>query len=92
MKANQSLTTFYTDTLGANLTNTRWSWGAMNPVTDEVFLRVWSEDFKAAADGEVVQLYNLDWKGKSPGYPERLRHIEAIRRGAAAYGVVCVRH
>jgi putative restriction endonuclease len=75
MKANQSLTAFYTDTLGANLTN----------------IRVWSEDFKAAADGEVVQLYNLDWKGKSPGYPERLRHIEAIRRGAAAYGVVCVK-
>lgn len=91
MKANRSLTSFYMDTLGANLTNNRWSWGAVNPVTDEVFLRVWFEDFKAIPGGEQVQLYNLDWKGKSPGYPERLKHIEAIRRGAPAYGVVCVK-
>jgi len=91
MAANQSLTDFYTETLGANLTNTRWSWGAMNPVTNEVFLRVWADDIEATAGGERVQLYNLDWKGRSPGYPERLRHLDAIQRGAPGYGVLCLK-
>ncbi len=91
MATNQSLTDFYTATLGANLTNARWSWGAVNPVTNEVFLRVWNNDVEATADGERVQVYSHDWSGRSSGYPERLRHIEALQGGAHGYGVVCTK-
>lgn len=91
MATHQSLTDFYTATLGANLTNARWSWGAVNPVTNEVFLRVWADDIEATAEGERVQVYGLDWGGKSPGYRERARHITALREGAQGYGVVCTK-
>jgi len=91
MATNQSLTDFYISTLGANLANARWSWGAVNPITNEVFLRVWDDDLEATAEGERVQIYHLDWTGKSPGYQERRRHIEALRGGAQGYGVVCTK-
>jgi len=91
MATNQSLTDFYISTLGANLANARWSWGAVNPVTNEVFLRVWANDVEATPEGERVQLYNLDWTGKSSGYPERYRHIQALQNGANGYGVVCTK-
>jgi putative restriction endonuclease len=91
MAIKQSLTDFYISTLGANLANARWSWGAVNPVTNEVFLRVWANDVEATPEGERVQLYNLDWTGKSSGYPERQRHIQALQNGAQGYGVVCTK-
>ena len=91
MATNQTLTDFYTSTLGANLTNSRWSWGAVNPVTNEVFLRVWADDIEATAEGERVQVYGLDWLGKSSGYPERYRHIQALQNGAKGYGIVCTK-
>ena len=34
---------FYTDVLGANLKNVRWSWGAVDPITNRIFLRVWAD-------------------------------------------------
>ena len=63
----------------------------MNPVTNEVFLRVWTEDLEGAAEGERVHLCDLDWSGTSSGYPERKRHIDALRGGAQGYGVVCAK-
>jgi len=89
MATNQSISDFYTSTLGANLANARWSWGAVNPVTNELFLRVWADDIEATPPGERIPLYDLDWNGTSPGYPERMRHIEALRDDALGYGVVC---
>jgi putative restriction endonuclease len=37
---------FFTDTLGANLRNKRWSWGAVDPMTNRVFLRVWQDNIE----------------------------------------------
>lgn len=91
MATNQSLTDYYTATLGANLTNARWSWGAMNPVTNQVFLRVWANDIETKAECERVQIYSHDWTGNSSGYPERYRHIEALQNGAKGYGIVCTK-
>ncbi|TWT42742.1 HNH endonuclease [Botrimarina hoheduenensis] len=84
-----SISRFFTETLGANLANARWAWGATNPVTNEVFLRVWADEIESTPDGERSLLLNADWSGKSAGFPERARHVEAIRAGAVGYGVVC---
>jgi hypothetical protein len=34
---------FLTAILGANLRNKRWFWGAVDPITNRVFLRVWKD-------------------------------------------------
>ena len=39
-----SPTRFYTDVLGADLRNARWSWGAHDPVKDRLYLRVWEDE------------------------------------------------
>lgn len=58
-------------------------------MTNEVFLRVWADEIESTPDGERSLLLNADWSGKSAGFPERARHVEAIRAGAVGYGVVC---
>jgi len=63
----------------------------VNPITNEVFLRVWADDIETTAEGERVQIYGLDWLGRSSGYRERDRHIQALNEGAQGYGVVCTK-
>lgn len=53
-----SISDFFTDTLGANLANTRWSWGAVNPVTNEVFLRVWADELRTVGGQEQALPYH----------------------------------
>lgn len=84
-----SITDFYTNTLGANLAGVRWSWGATNPNTNQIFLRVWEDELESVGGVERSLLLKHDWPGKSNGFPERKRHIEAMRNGAEGYGVVC---
>ena len=80
---------FFTNTLGANLRNVRWSWGAYDPATDRVFLRIWDDDFINIDDARVVRVLGAAPKSSSPGYNERRKHIEQIQYGARGYGVVC---
>lgn len=84
-----NISEFFTSTLGANLANSRWSWGAFNPITNQLFLRVWDDEFKLFGDKERSLILKSDWSGASGGFPERIRHIDALRRGADGYGVVC---
>jgi len=81
---------FFANTLGANLTNSRWSWGASNPNTNQLFLRIWEDEIDMVGDLERCRLLKSDWAGASPGFPERKRHIDALRNGAEGYGVVCI--
>lgn len=81
---------FFQETLGANLKNPRWSWGAIDPVSNRVFLRVWEDQIQPDGDGERVQIYYKNHVRNSNGYAERLEHLEAIKRGAQGIGVVCV--
>ena len=84
-----SINRFFQDRLGANVKNPRWSWGAIDPVSNRVFLRVWDDQIEQDGNGKRVQIY---WKKpviNSHGLGERLSHIEAIRNGAKGIGVVC---
>ncbi|MGR3178524.1 MAG: HNH endonuclease [Candidatus Anammoxibacter sp.] len=80
---------FFQETLGANLKNPRWSWGAVDPLTNRVFLRVWKDQIKSFDGEERVRVARKIPRSKSPGYKERLSHIDTIRNGAEGIGVVC---
>ena len=46
-----TISQFYEEVLGANLANSRWSWGAVDPVANRVYLRVWKDELEPNADG-----------------------------------------
>lgn len=76
--------------LGAPLSKSRWSWGAVRPSDGAVFLRVW-QDHKFIQDGRMhmqVDRHTVDEVG-SLGLQERLKHIERIRAGAPCFMVMC---
>lgn len=87
--ATKSINSFFEKSLGANTKNPRWSWGAYDPVTNRVFLRVWEDQIFRSDPGERVQVY---WKylgDHSNGKSEREEHLERVRAGAECFGVVC---
>jgi putative restriction endonuclease len=89
-KCRMNISTFFEVTLGANLANARWSWGAYRPDTNRLFLRVWKDQVAPIRGlGDGVRVLDRMWKGRSPGYAERAKHLELLRSGAEAYGVVC---
>lgn len=84
-----NINNFYTLVLGANLRNSRWSWGAHDPLTDRLYLRVW-EDQIVERDGQEHVLVQRERPGyRSPGKAERDRHLEMLQSGTATYAVVC---
>ncbi len=81
---------FFQQTLGANLTNIRWSWGAVRPDSNRVFLRVWDDEIEPLDGGKAVYVFNKTWTGShGNGGKERAKHIDQLRSGAEGYGVVC---
>lgn len=80
---------FFAKKLSVPLRNSHWSWGAFDPISNRVFLRVWRHEIQNDADGECVQILWENPESKSNGYPERCKHIEAIRNGADGVGIVC---
>jgi putative restriction endonuclease len=81
--------TFYTEMLGANLRNVRWSWGAVDPITDRVFLRVWKDQIEPMNGRERVVVALDQPRRRSNGFPERNAHLDQIVGGAEGFGVVC---
>lgn len=81
---------FFRDVLGAELRNERWSWGAQNPQTGQVFLKVWA-DQRETTDGvdRIRVLRPRRESHESAGYNEQVAHLAAISSGAPGYGVVC---
>ena len=47
---------FFMSTLGAELRNKRWSWGATDGTTNRVFLRVWADEIEEH-DGIDLNLF-----------------------------------
>lgn len=84
-----SFSRFFEETLGAKLRNPRFSWGAFDPRTNRVFLRVWEDDTQTVDGGERVLVARKVPRRKSAGYPERLRQIDMINSGAEGFGLVC---
>ena len=74
MKINQ----FFTETLGANCRNKRWSWGAVDPAVNRVFLRVWKDQIVPDGDGERVRVALDMPTRKSSGFAERKAHVMLI--------------
>ena len=85
----QSISDFYQETLGANLKNMRWSWGAVNPMTNRYFLRVWESEIDTIEGRKAVLVLRPTWRSTPNGYREREAHLEAIQAGAEAFGVLC---
>jgi putative restriction endonuclease len=84
-----SIDHFFTDTLRANLRNARWSWGAFDPKTNRVFLRVWEHEIETVPDGERILVALDKPRRNSDGFPERHDHLDWIQKGAEGFGVVC---
>lgn len=84
-----TISSFFQNTLGANLNNQVWSWGAFNPTSNRLFLRVWENNIEDADGIERVLVLRNDWDGKSNGFPERKQHIELLKNGSEGFGVVC---
>lgn len=84
------ISVFFRDTLGANLVNSRWSWGAVSPDTNRLFLRVWQDHVQTVGGFQRVSLLRTSWEGASAGFEERKRHVDMLRNGAEGYGVVCI--
>src|SRR5688572_21202073 len=89
MKSDEvSATRFYTDVLGAELRNPRWSWGAYDSVRSRVYLRVWEDEVRSV-DGARYAMVLRAVVQTSPGRLERERHLALASAGTAAYGVLC---
>ncbi len=84
-----SISDFFENRLGVKLKNLRWSWGASNPDTKQVFLRVWEDQIEFHQGVEHIQILNADWEGRSHGFSEQKQHVEELREGAEGYGVLC---
>jgi hypothetical protein len=82
---------FFTDVLGANLANKRWSWGAVDPMTNRVFLRIWADNIETKNKKERVRvLVETDQQNYiSRGFAERRKHLNLIWEGAEGFGIVC---
>lgn len=80
---------FFKSTLGANLKNPRWSWGAYNPITNRLYLRVWRDQIEFIDGKELVKILKKNPKKFAAGYNERKNQVESLLLNIDGYGVVC---
>lgn len=74
---------------GAPLRNTRWSWGAVNPETKDIFLSVWTDAVKEIEARKFVQVTGQGDPKRNPGLRERLTHVDAILSGHRGFLIFC---
>lgn len=90
------ITAFFANRLHAPVLNARWSWGAFDPSTNTIFLRVWSDEEHDLEGRRAYRIVDDEDDGEPKSATrvlserERAEHIERIREGAASYGVLCV--
>lgn len=77
-----NISEYFEKVLEAPLKNIQWSWGADNGKA--VFLRSWVPEY----DGRRVYVLGDRDDYGSPGYRERIRHIESIKSGMPGYVVM----
>ena len=82
---------FFRDVLGASFANARWSWGGVDHDRRRVFLRVWRDDIRHADGRRWIRVLRTSQSHSRPGWNERVRHIELVKSGYQAYGVLCDR-
>ncbi|MBK7731169.1 MAG: hypothetical protein IPJ33_22400 [Gammaproteobacteria bacterium] len=76
--------------LDARLRNTRWSWGGVRG-DGAVVLRVWQDRVRVIDGVRCVMVSHTAKHADtdSPGYAERLTHLDLVRAGATCYLVMC---
>jgi hypothetical protein len=84
-----SLASFFSHVLNAKLRNARWSWGAEQRDTNRIYLRVWEDDLRTVQGRDSVRILGKTVRRGSPGFAERVRHVQALSAGAEGYGVLC---
>jgi len=72
--------------IGFPLTNIQWSWGSS--VGNDVVLRCWQHQTIKVNNKKYIEVLKVDENYKSAGLPERQRHLDEIKNGAAAYIVI----
>ena len=77
-----NISEYFEKVLEAPLKNRQWSWGAENGKA--VFLRSWVPEY----DGRRVYVLGERDDYGSPGYGERIQHIEAIKSGVPGFVVL----
>jgi putative restriction endonuclease len=87
----QRISSFFRDKLGAPFKNQRWSWGAENINTGQVFLRLWSDDTRPIDGQNAIWVSQDGAASSSPGMNERRAHVSLLRNGREGYGVLCER-
>lgn len=87
-RSDMRINAFFKDVLHAPVANVRWSWGAIDERTRRAFLRLWRMDISDLDGTNVIRVLSGNGSNR-PGWSERARHLELIRGGYAAYGVVC---
>lgn len=75
--------------LGAPLVNARWSWGSVR-ADGVAFLRVWQDQVIRRTGTLYVRLtFGSPKEAISPGYTERRKHVELVRKGAPSFLIMC---
>ena len=87
-KSKMTISALYRE-LGATPRNTRWSWGAINPITKVVFLSVWTDGIKDIEERKFVQVTGPHNIKRNPGFRERLTHVDAIQSGQRGFLIFC---
>ena len=87
-KSKLTISSLYRE-LGAPPRNTRWSWGAENPITKVVFLSVWTDGVKEIQSRKFVQVTGPHDPKRNSGFRERLKHVDAIQSGQRGFLIFC---
>lgn len=86
--AELGINAYFHHVLHAPVANVRWSWGAVDERTRRVFLRLWRTDMETFAGTRSIRVLSNNQSNR-PGRSERVRHLELIRSGYAAFAVIC---
>ena len=86
--SNLTISDFFEHVLGAPLHCVRWSWGAVNRQTGEVFLRCWSDEIVRIDGQQYVQVQWLEATVNKNGRTERENHLALIEGGAPGWLIV----
>lgn len=85
-----NVTRFFQDVLQSPLANARWSWGSVREDKNRVYLRVWKDEIDQDSRGRFVLVLRMPAHESSTGYHERRKHLQLIKEGARAYGIICI--
>ncbi|KRB07985.1 HNH endonuclease [Lysobacter sp. Root690] len=86
--SDMRINVYFRTVLHAPVANARWSWGSADERTRRVFLRLWRMDI-ASLDGHQIIRVLGPKRTDRPGWKERVRHLELIKSGYVALGVIC---